>query len=122
MLNILRILNAVYIMNISRERRVQGMEKDEVINILTEYATNERLDNLVLQNTEYVTIREKINYIMGELEKLDSSRGIQKIIDRYDSATHEAAALYASLAYKQGLKDMFNLFMSLQNKKEDIDI
>ena len=93
------------------------MEKDEVINILAEYATNERLDKQVLQNIEYVAIRGKINSIMEELEKIDSSREIQKIIDKYDSVTHEAAALYASFAYKQGLKDMFNLFMSLQGKK-----
>lgn len=65
MLNILRILNTVYIMNLSEER-------------------------------------------------------MKKVIDRYDSATHEAAARYASFAYKQGLKDMFNLFMSLQDKKEQI--
>lgn len=122
MLNILRILNAMYIMNISIERRVQRMEKDEMINLLTEYATNERLDSLVLQNTEYVSIRKKTTSIMEELEKLDSSKEIQKLIDRYDSATYEAAALYANFAYKQGLKDMFNLVISLKDKKEDIEI
>lgn len=98
------------------------MEENEMINLLTEHATNERLDELILQNAEYNTSREKIDFIMKELEKIDSSKGMQKIIDRYDSATHEAAALYASFAYQQGLKDMFNLFMSLQDKKEDIDL
>ena len=58
---------------------------------------------------------------MEELEKVDSSRAIQKLIDKYDSVTHEAAALYANYAYKQGLRDMFNLFMSLLDKREGIE-
>lgn len=92
-----------------------------MINLLTEHATNERLDELVLQNAEYNTIREKICSVMEELEKLDSSIEIQRLIDKYDTISHEAAALYASFAYKQGLKDMFNLFMSLQDKKEETE-
>lgn len=97
------------------------MRKDEMIDLLTEYATNERLDNLVLQDVRYTTIRQKASSLMEELEKVDSSRAIQKLIDKYDSVTHEAAALYANYAYKQGLRDMFNLFMSLLDKREGIE-
>lgn len=98
------------------------MEKDEMINILTEYAMNERLDKIVLQDTLYIKTKEKADLLLNELEKIYSSKEAHKLLDNYDSTVHEAAALYASFAYKQGLKDMFNLFMSLQDKKEDLEI
>lgn len=96
------------------------MRKDEMINLLTEHAINETLDRLVLQNTEYVKTKEKADSLLEELERMDSSRGTHKKLDRYDVTTHEAAALYAKFAYQRGLKDMFNLIMSLRDEGEDI--
>lgn len=97
------------------------MKKDEMINLLTENALNERLDKLILQNTKYIKIREKVHSLLDELEKIDSSKSLQSTIDRYDSAVHEESALYAYFTYQQGLKDMFNLIMSLQNRGESIE-
>ena len=97
------------------------MKKDEMINLLTENALNERLDKLILQNTKYIEIREKVHSLLDELERIDSSKSVQSTIDRYDSAVHEESALYAYFTYQQGLKDMFNLIMSLQNRGESIE-
>ncbi len=97
------------------------MKKDEMINLLTEHAMSERLDNLILQNTKYIEIREKVHLLLDELEKIDSTKSLQNTIDKYDSAVHEESALYAFFTYQQGLKDMFNLIMSLQNKEEIIE-
>ncbi len=97
------------------------MKKDEMINLLTEHAMSERLDKLILQNAKYLEIREKVHLLLEELEKIDSSTSMRNIIDRYDSAVHEESALYAYFTYQQGLKDMFNLIMSLQNKGEIIE-
>lgn len=98
------------------------MKKDEIFDILTDCATNERLDKIVLQDTAYIKIKEKADLLLEELEKTNSSEEAHKLLDSYDSTTHEAAALYASFAYQQGAKDIFNLFMSLQDKKEQIEI
>lgn len=98
------------------------MEKDEIFNILTEYATNERLDKIVLQDTIYIKTKEKADLLLDELEKINSSKEAHKLLDNYDSTVHEVSALYASFAYRQGAKDIFNLFMSLQDKKEQIEI
>lgn len=98
------------------------MEKDKILNILTEYTTNERLDKIVLQDTVYIQTKEKADLLLDKLEKINSSKEAHKLLDSYDSTVHEAAALYANFAYRQGLKDMFNLFMSLQDKKEDINL
>ena len=43
------------------------MKKDEMINLLTENALNERLDKLILQNTKYIEIREKVHSLLDEL-------------------------------------------------------
>lgn len=97
------------------------MKKDEVINILTAYATNERTDKLIFQNPEYVELQAKTDYLLEELEKIELSRETQKAINAYDTAVNETAALYARFMYQQGLKDMFNLIMSLQGKGETIE-
>lgn len=96
------------------------MEKDEILNILTEYATNERLDKIILQDTVYIKTKEKADLLLDELERLNSSKEAHKLLDNYDSTVYEVAALYAGFAYQQGLKDMFNLFMSLQDREEQI--
>ena len=97
------------------------MKKDEMINLLTEHAMSERLDHLILKNAKYLEIREKVHLLLDELEKIDSSKSLRNTIDRYDSAVHEESALYAYFTYQQGLKDMFNLIMSLQNRGESIE-
>ena len=97
------------------------MKKDEMIHLLTEHAMSERLDKLILQNTKYIEIREKVHSLLEELERIDSSKSMRSTIDRYDSAVHEESALYAYITYQQGLKDMFNLIMSLQNRGESIE-
>lgn len=93
------------------------MEKDDIFNILTEHATNERLDKIVLEDDVYIKTKEKADLLLEELEKINSTQEAHKLLDSYDSIVHEAAAIYACIAYKQGAKDMFNLFMALQNKK-----
>ncbi len=97
------------------------MRQDEMIDLLAEHATNERLDKIAFKNPEYITAREKTDFLLQELEETIPSKEVQKAINEYDSAIHATSALYANLAYRQGLKDMFNLIMSLLDKREDIE-
>lgn len=88
------------------------MVKD-VLNILTENLTNERLDSILQGNREYTETADRVHKCLHELEKIDSSSEVQKIIDKYDCVAHEESALLIKLAYQQGMKDLVQLLLSL---------
>lgn len=95
------------------------MKKDEVINILTEYATNERISKLIGQNEEYRTALKNEEEMYQKFDKTLTDE--QKILlNSFTVAGAETAALSLKFTYQQGLKDMFNLLMSLQDKDEVI--
>ena len=86
----------------------------DVLNTLTESLTNERLDSIVQQNSEYLEIVDRVEKCLSELEKISSNkREAQKIIDNYDMAVHEESALLIKMAYQQGMKDLAQLLLSL---------
>lgn len=86
---------------------------NEVIDLLTEYVTNERLFRIVEDDAEIRAAR-----IRAE-EKCTLSDEQRDLFDSFIAADSEAAARMEFLTYQQGLKDMFNLIMSLQNKPEE---
>ena len=89
------------------------MVKD-ILNILTDNLTNERLDNIVQQNNNYKEVMKRVNSALLDLEKMDSNtKDMQDIIEKYDSVVHEESALYARLAYQQGMKDLAKFMLSL---------
>lgn len=86
----------------------------DVLNIVTDNLMNERLDDIVQQNKHYKEVRNRVDAALLDVEKIDSNtKDIQRIIDRYDSVVHEESALYARLAYQQGMKDFAQLLSSL---------
>ena len=86
----------------------------DVLDILTENLTNERLDGILQQNSEYLEITERVHKCLRELEEIESDkREVQRLIDRYDSSVHEESALLIKLAYQQGMKDIIQLLLSL---------
>ena len=86
----------------------------DVLNTLTENLTNERLDSIVQQNSEYLETADRVHKCLLELEKIGSNeREAQKIIDNYDVAVHEESAILIKLAYQQGMKDLAQLLLSL---------
>ncbi len=93
------------------------MEKDEVINLLTEYATNERISKLIGQNEEYRTAlkNEEEQYNNLDITFTDEQRNL---MDLFTTANATTIALTLKFTYQQGLKDMFNFMSSLKNKEE----
>lgn len=86
----------------------------DILNILTDNLTNERLDNIVRQNSNYKEVMKRVHSALLDLEKMDSNiKDMQNIIEKYDSVVHEESALYARLAYQQGMKDLAKLMLSL---------
>lgn len=92
------------------------MVKNEVMDMLTEYATNERLSRIVESDEELRAARihaeEKYTGLKSALE------GNQKeLLESFIAADSEMNARMEFLTYQQGLKDMFNLIMSLLDKQ-----
>ncbi len=87
-----------------------------MIDLLTEYATNERISRIVESDEELRSARihadGKYTEIISVLE--DNQR---KLLDSFITADSEMDARMEFLSYKQGLKDMFNLIMSLMDKQ-----
>ena len=86
----------------------------DILDILTENLTNERLDDILQQNNEYLEITERVHKCLLELEEIEpDKREVQRLIDRYDSSVHEESALLIKLVYQQGMKDIIRLLLSL---------
>lgn len=91
------------------------MEKDEVMNILTEYTTNERLSKFIMMNEEYKTAlqAEEKQYDILDKTLTDEQKNLMDLFATANSAT---IAIIQKIIYQQSLKDMFNFMMSLQGK------
>ena len=92
-----------------------------MIDLLTEYATNERFSEFIMQSEEYKTAikNEEEQYSIFDKTLTDEQR---KLLDLFATANASTIALTQKIIYQQGLKDMFNLIMSLLDKREDIEI
>lgn len=93
------------------------MEKDEVMNILTEYTTNERLSKFIMQNEEYRTALQTEEEQYNALDKTLTDEQ-KRLMDLFATASSATIAITQKIIYQQGLKDMFNFIMSLQGKDE----
>lgn len=94
------------------------LEKNEVIDLLTEYATNERLSRIVEDDEELIAARIHSQEKFSELEAALTEEQ-KKLLETFITADSEEVARMEFLTYQQGLKDMFNLIMSLLDKQEE---
>ena len=87
-----------------------------MLDLLTEYATNERISRLVENDEELRASRihaeEKYNILKSVL-----AGNHKELLDSFITADSEMDSRMEFLSYQQGLKDMFNLFMSLMDKQ-----
>lgn len=92
--------------------------KNEVIDLLTEYATNERLSRIVEDDEEVQAARIHAQDKYTELAATVTEEQ-KELLEALISADSEEVARMEFLTYQQGLKDMFNLIMSLMDKQEE---
>lgn len=92
------------------------LAKNEVIDLLTEYATNKRLSRIGEGDEE---IRVAKIYAEEKYTRLENALTDEqkKLLNSFVKADLETAARMEFLTYQQGLKDMFNLIILLQNKQ-----
>lgn len=83
-----------------------------VLEIITENLTNERLDAIVRGAEEYRQAEQETNRAINILEgMLDEEQ--QKTLDCYLSAENNRASVYSKISYRQGMKDVLTLLISL---------
>lgn len=88
----------------------------EVLDIFVENMTNERLDEIIQQDSSYQEVLERLDTAYKPFERFfkeSEDPKVKNIINEYDTIQHEESALYARLAYKQGMKDVMQLLLAL---------
>lgn len=88
--------------------------KKNIFDIITEYAINEGLDNVLLQNAEYIKNQNKIEEQREQFDKLNLSKEEYLIVDRLLSAYTESGAIYGKMAYRQGIQDCVELMTEMR--------
>lgn len=84
-----------------------------IFDIITENSINERLDDILLHNEEYIKIQNKIGEQSEQFDKLEISSEQRQIIDSLISSHYESGAFYSKAAYKQGFKDCASLLQEI---------
>ncbi len=93
------------------------MRKNEVIDLLTGNAINERFDEIVSGNEEINAATKHSMKLFKELTATLSAKQ-DKLFDAYMTAEAEEQSKREYLIYQQGLKDMANLNESLYDRTD----
>lgn len=94
------------------------MIKNEVINLLTEYAVSEGLSRII-ENDEKLKTAGKLADELYEKLKNALPEEHKELLESFIVEEVERNARVEFLTYQQGLKDMYNLLMSLQDRQYD---
>lgn len=89
------------------------------MDIITEHATNERLDEILAQDKAFAELQGKIDRLIEELNVLNLTDEQRKTVDDMVSAYTESGAYYSAAAYKQGFKDCANFAVEIFDDKAD---
>lgn len=96
------------------EFKIQG-ETDidkQILEIIIENLTNERLDEIVRGIEEYRQAEQEADRTIDILEGM-LDQGQQRALDSYMSAENHRISVYNQISYRQGMKDILTLLISL---------
>lgn len=94
------------------------MIKNEVINLLTEYAASERLSGIIENDEKLKKAAELADELYEKLKNVLPEEH-KELLESFIAEEVERNARVEFLTYQQGLKDMYNLIMSLQDRQCD---
>lgn len=78
---------------------------DSILEMITEYATNERLDKMVLDKGRYNETLAKIEEQTKKFESLNLTQEQKAVVNDLMESHNASGACYAKEAYQQGFKD-----------------
>lgn len=90
-----------------------------ILDMVSEKLLNERLDEVLLSNSEYAETINEIDRLTAEVKSLNFSEEEQGAVKELISAYLTQNACYSRFAYQQGLKDASALMLELGLVKLD---
>lgn len=78
---------------------------ESILKMITEYASNERLDDIMLEDEEYMAIQEEVNENEEKLDGFRLSLEQKMAVDALTASYIAKGIRHAKLAYQQGFKD-----------------
>ena len=88
------------------------MGKD-IFEVITEYAVNEGMDGIILQDSEYQKIQREMDELIEKFHELNLSREQNLLVDRLVSSHTESGCCYGRIAYKCGMRDCVSLLLEM---------
>jgi len=80
------------------------MDKN-IFEILTEYAVNEKLSDILLQDDGYQKVQDEIKDALEKFYGLNLPKEQCLIVDRLVSSHTASGCCYGRVAYQQGIRD-----------------
>jgi hypothetical protein len=84
------------------KRKARKMEK-KIYDILVECGTNERLDEILTKNKDYLALHQSLSQAEEEKERLLTR--LRELDHTITDLYSEMIAFHTNMAYRQGLKD-----------------
>lgn len=88
-------------------------EERNVFEVITDYAVNERLNQVLLGNKQYQDIQRQIDNQIVLFDGLKLDKEQRLIVDRLVSLHAESGALYGRVTYQQGCRDCVALLQAM---------
>lgn len=79
--------------------------EDSILEMITEYATNERLDDIMLGDERHMAVQREVDENQERLESLDLSQEQKMAVDDLTASYIALGVCHARLAYQQAFKD-----------------
>ncbi len=96
------------------------MEKDSALYQLMDTRMHSVMNGIVSSDGEYQAILRKSDIYSGELDRMDLSKEIRLLIDRYVSEQNALGSRYGMLAYLLGFhKGIIHIFFIARDKYDD---
>lgn len=97
------------------------MDKN-IFDVITEYAINERLNDILQQDSEYQRVQHEMDELIEKFHELNLPKEQCLLVDRLVSSHTECGALYGRVTYQAGFRDCVSLLLEIgliKDGKED---
>lgn len=84
-----------------------------VFDTIVEQFINERLDDIMMQDTEYVVLQDELWKEKERFDRLDLSEEQRSVVEKLISIHIKAIELYGKNAYGQGFRDCVSMLQEI---------
>ena len=92
---------------------MKEVKEKKIMDLITEYALNERLDAVIFCDQEFLSLQKKIDEQIEVFDSLGLSKEERQVVDQLISAHTESEAYYSAAAYRCGFADCASLLCEI---------